>query len=187
LNSRLLALGLTTAALLSLGWWLRQFMEPPVMVRQTTQESPSAIVEQLKVRGYDMTGRLEQILVTPHMEHFESSNTSELSEPVLWRFDPDTPPWRMQAEQALANNEEKLIFLPGEVIIDRYSDEQNPPYHIVTQDLTLETESGRATTEAAVRIESNQQWVTAIGMEGWLKSPIKLNLQKQVRGYYVFE
>jgi lipopolysaccharide export system protein LptC len=187
LKPRLIALFLLLASLLSLGWWVHQLTAPPEVARQFTVESPSAVAEQLKVHTYNASGRLEQTLITPHMEHYESRNTSELSEPVLWRFNLDTPPWRMRAEKALANDKEERVFLPGEVIIERDADPRNPPYHIVTRDLTLENKSGRATTAAPVRIESGQQWITGIGMEGWLRTPIKLNLQKQVRGYYVFE
>ena len=88
---------------------------------------------------------------------------------------------------ALVNNDEERVFLPGEVIIDRSADPQNQAYHIVTRDLTLETANAHATTSQPVLIESDEQWVTAIGMEGWLKKPIKLNLLNQVRGHYVFE
>jgi lipopolysaccharide export system protein LptC len=187
LKRRLLALSLLLAALLSLGWWIRELTAPAEIERQASVESPSAYAEQLTVHTFDTSGRLEQTLKTPHMEHYESRNTSDLSQPVLWRFDPDTPPWRMQAEQALAYNDEERIFLPGEVIIDRAATPQQPPYHIVTRNLNLETANAHATTEQPVLIESGQQQITAIGMEGWLKAPIKLNLLNQVRGYYEFD
>ncbi len=187
MKRRLLALSLLLAALLSLGWWIRELTAPVEIKRQASMESPSAYAEQLTVHTFDTSGRLEQTLKTPHMEHYESRNTSDLSQPVLWRFNPDTPPWRMQAEQALVHNDEDRIFLPGEVIIDRAANSQHPPYHIVTRDLHLETADAHATTEQPVLIESDQQQITAIGMEGWLKAPIKLKLLHQVRGYYEFD
>jgi len=104
--------------------------------------------------------------------------------PVLWRFNTDAPPWRMQAEKALANNDEDRVFMPGKVVIDRTGNSQHPAYHMVTRDLTLETENAHATTDAPVLIESAQQRVTAVGMEGWLKAPIKLNLLNEVKGRY---
>jgi len=187
LKRQLLATGLLLAALLSLGWWIRELARPTETEPQATAESPSAIAEELTVHTYDLTGRLEQTLKTPHMEHYESSNTSELLRPVLWSFNPDSPPWRMQGEMAMANNEEERIFLPGEVVIDRRADSQNRAYHIVTSDLTLETVNAHATTNQPVLIESGEQQITAVGMDGWLKKPIKLNLLNQVRGRYVFE
>jgi len=35
-----------------------------------------------------------------------------------------------------------------------------------------------------VRIENGRQWITAVGMEGWLKAPIRLHLLHQARGRY---
>lgn len=187
MKRQLLATGLLLAALLSLGWWIRELARPTEIEHQATAESPSAVAEELTVHTYDLTGRLEQTLKTPHMEHYESSNTSELLRPVLWSFNPDSPPWRMQGEKALVKNDEERIFLPGEVVIDRSADPQNRAYHIVTRDLTLETANAHATTSQPVLIESREQRITAVGMEGWLKKPIKLNLLSQVRGHYVFE
>jgi LPS export ABC transporter protein LptC len=187
LKRQLLATGLLLAALLSLVWWIRELARPTETERQATAESPNAVAEELTVHTYDMTGRLQQTLKTPHMEHYESRNTSELLRPILWRFNPDSPPWRMQGEMALANNKEERIFLPGKVVIDRSADPRNQAYHIVTSDLTLETANAHATTSQPVLIESGEQQITAVGMEGWLKKPIKLNLLNQVRGRYVFE
>jgi lipopolysaccharide export system protein LptC len=187
LNPRLLAISLLLAALLSLAWWARQLTTPPEVTRPVSKESPSAIAEQLRVNSYDAEGRLEQTLVTPYMEHFESRDTTELSKPIVWQFNPDSPPWRIIAERALAKNKQALIFLPGKVVIDRNAADAFPPYHIVTRDLTLETDTSRTTTQAPIRIESNQQWITAVGMEGWLRAPIKLNLLDQVKGHYVFD
>ncbi len=184
MNRQQLAIGAALALLLSLGWWIRELSTPPEIRTPVTREAPAAIAEQLRVHTYDATGRLEQTLETPHMEHFEERNTSELSLPVLWRYTTDGPPWRMQAEQALSYNDEDRIYLPGEVIIDRSPDKRHPAYHMVTRDLTLKTDSAHATTDQPVLIESDHERVTAIGMEGWLKAPVKLHLLSQVRGKY---
>ncbi len=187
MNPRLLALSLLLAALLSMAWWVRQLSSPPEVVRQAGGESPNAVAEQLRVHTYDAEGRLEQTLITPHMAHYDARSTTELDKPVLWQFNPDTPPWRVTGEKALAKDKEALIFLPGQVVIDRDPDADHPAYHILTRDLTVETDTSRTTTDAPIRIESGQQWITAVGMEGWLRSPIKLNLLHQVKGYYVFD
>jgi lipopolysaccharide export system protein LptC len=187
LKPRLLAFSLLLAALLSLGWWIRQLTTPEELPRQAAEESPDAFAENLKVHTYDVTGSLQQTLLTPFMEHYASRDTSELSQPVLWRFNNDAPPWRMQAEKALANDRTEEVFLPGEVVIERDADPHNPPYHIVTRDLTLETADAHATTDQPVLIQSGEQRITAVGMEGWLRSPVKLNLLHQVRGRYVFD
>lgn len=129
---------------------------------------------------------LEQKLQTPLMKHYESRATTELSQPLLWRYSPDIPPWRMQAEKALVHNDDDTVFMPGKVVMDRDASTGQPPYHLVTRDLTYRSTDAYASTEQAVRIESGQDWITAIGLQGWLKQPMRINLLQKVRGYYVF-
>lgn len=188
MNRQLLAIGLLLASLLSIGWWVRQLMTPEeTTARKAVAESPDYYAERLTVHTYDQAGRLEQTLKTPHMMHYASSATTELTRPVLWRYNAESPPWLMQADKALANSNDDKVFMPGEVVIDRDADAHEAAYHIVTRDLTLETANAHATTAAAVRIESGRQWITAIGMEGWLKAPVRLHLLDQVRGRYVLD
>ncbi len=187
MKRQLLAGGLLLAALLSAVWWITRLTAPVEMERQAGTESPSAIADQLRVHRYAADGSLKQTLITPHMEHYDSSNTSELQKPVLWRFGQGAPPWRMQAEKALVNNDNDQVYLPGEVVIDRAAALTEPAYHIVTRDLTLETADAHTYTERPVLFESGQRRVTAVGMEGWLVEPLKLNLHNQVRARYVFE
>lgn len=187
MKPRLIATFLLLASLLSGIWWVRELMGPAEISRRPTAESPEYYAEQLTVHDYDKTGRLAQTLKTPHMEHYASKAMTELTEPRLWRYNPDTPPWRMQAERALADSRNDSVFMPGGVVIERDADSRNAAYHITTRDLTLETADAHATTAAPVRLESASQWITAIGMEGWLKEPMKLHLLHQVRGHYVFD
>jgi lipopolysaccharide export system protein LptC len=187
LNRRLIAFSLLLASLLSIVWWIREWMTPEETTGKAAIESPDYYAEQLSVQSYDENGRLKQTLKTPHMEHFASNDTAILSQPRLWRYNPDTPPWRMRAEKALADSTNDKIFMPGEVFIDRDAYGANAAYRVTTRDLTLETADAHATTAAPVRIENGRQWITAVGMEGWLKAPIKLHLLHQARGRYVFD
>jgi len=187
MKRRFLGISLLLAALLSIGWWLLKLMRPPVTALKKTVETPAYIGQQLTVRRYGENGELEQKLVTPRMAYYESSGISELTHPILWRYNPEMPPWRMQASKAIIYNDDNTVFMPGEVVMDRRADTNHPPYHLVTRDLTYRTTDAYASTDQNVRIESDQQWITAIGMRGWLKQPVKIHLLQQVRGYYVFD
>jgi lipopolysaccharide export system protein LptC len=187
LNRNLLSAILLLAGLLSIGWWLREISQPTSTTPRETSESPDYTADNLKTDVYGESGQLVQHLETPRMEHFESRDTTVLTTPVLWRYNQESPPWRMQAEKAFAYSETDTIYMPGEVVMQRQGTETHPPYHIVTSDLSVETQTAYATTEAPIRIDSNQQWIEAVGMQGWLKAPVKINLLSQVRGRYVFE
>ena len=187
MRRRVLTGMLLLAALLSLGWWILEWMQPRERIRETAVESPTYYAHQLNISSYDEEGRLVETLRTPLMIHYDSRGATEFSEPLVWRYNPDEPPWRLQAEQAVAHKQADTIFMSGEVIIDRNADINHSAYHIVTQDLTVRSKDGYATTEQPVRIESKGQWTTAIGMQGWLKQPVRVHLLHQVRGEYVFE
>jgi lipopolysaccharide export system protein LptC len=187
LNRTLLSGILLLAAILSIGWWLREIMQPEIESQRAASENPDYIADNLKVYVYGDEGLLIQKLETPHMEHFESTASSIFTTPILWRYNTVSPPWRMQAEKAIAYSDSDTIHMPGRVIMDREGSATHPPYHIVTSDLSVETETAHTTTDAPIRVDSNQQWIEAVGMEGWLKAPVKLNLLSQVRGRYVFE
>ena len=186
MKRQFLAVVLLFAGLLSLGWWVRELLQPPATVQRTSIETPAYIAENLTVFTYGESGLLEQKLLTPLMKHYDSRATTELSQPILWLYNPDAEPWRLQAEEALVHSDENTVFMPGEVIMDRAASPGEPPYHLVTRDLTYRTTDTYATTEQAVRIDSGQQWITGIGLQGWLKQPVRINLLHEVRGYYVF-
>lgn len=187
MNRTVLSGTLLLAALLSIGWWLREIMQPETEIQRMASDSPDYIADSLKVYVYGEAGQLVQRLETPHMEHFESTASSIFTTPVLWRYNTQTPPWRIRAEQAIAHSDSDTIQMPGQVVMDREGTPVHPPYHIVTSDLSVEIQTAHTTTKAPIRIDSNQQWIEAVGMEGWLKAPVKINLLSQVRGRYVFE
>ncbi|MCU7803341.1 MAG: LPS export ABC transporter periplasmic protein LptC [Candidatus Thiodiazotropha sp. (ex Lucinoma borealis)] len=186
MKPRLLGLLLILAALLSLSWWMNELTHSPETRPQSAEQFPDSYAEGLVVRTYSEKGTLKQKLVSTRMQHYQQTGVTELQQPILWQFNEQTQPWKMQAEEGLVKRREETIFLPGKVVIDRSGDESLVPYHILTQDLTLQFKDSFASTEQPVRIESGSQWVTAVGMEAWLKQPMRLKLLHQVRGYYDF-
>jgi lipopolysaccharide export system protein LptC len=175
------------ALVLSLAWWIDELTRPEVKKPQIARDTPDSYAHDLVVKRYNESGFLLQMLRTPRMTHFEKSGTTELSRPVVWQFSPDNPPWRMQAEFGVLKRREETIFLPGRVVIERNGKGDIAPYHIVTQDLTLDVKKSFASTSEAVQVNSNQQRLSALGMQAWLNEPPRLKLLHQVRGHYEFE
>jgi LPS export ABC transporter protein LptC len=165
-------------------WWFTRETGKDATTPRTAGHFPSSYAEHLTVTEYNTDGIPNYKLQTPRMRSYEDTDTSELDRPDIWHYIPGSAPWRLRGEMALVEQEGERIFLPGKVIIDRAARGKSPPYHIVTRDLHLVTETSYAETDQAIRIESRDDWITAVGMHAWLKDPLKINLLNQVHGYY---
>lgn len=165
-------------------WWLLGItpMEQDQPHRST--RSLDSYAEHLSITSYSDTGMPQYKLQSPRMRSYQNEETTELDEPRVWQFNPGLTPWEINAEQAMVSREGEKIFMPGRVVIDREGNAETVPYHIVTQDLHLTTDTAYAETDQAIRIDSRDHWISAMGMQGWLKTPIRIKLLQQVRGRY---
>ncbi|MGD8914373.1 MAG: LPS export ABC transporter periplasmic protein LptC [Candidatus Thiodiazotropha sp.] len=187
MKRRLIGLFFIVAALLSLDWWMNRLTQPEEIMRTGVRLTPDAYAKGLVVRTYDEKGVLKQRLRSQGMKYFEKTGTTQLQQPTLWHYNHKGPPWHVWAQDGLIRRSEQTLHLTGRVVIDRPSGVDSAPLHIITEDLTLHFENSFATTDGPVRIESDEQWVTATGMEAWLKEPLRLKLLHEVRGYYEFQ
>jgi lipopolysaccharide export system protein LptC len=187
LKRRLIGLYFSVAVLLSLGWWINRLTEPEEIRSPREGRYPDSYAEGLIVSTYDEQGKLKQQLQSRRMRYFEKEGLTELEQPTLWHHSPQTPTLQMRAKLGLIRRSEETLRLPGRVDIDRPGGMGSAPLRIVTQDLTLRFEDTFASTDGPVRIESDHQWMTATGMEAWLKQPLRLKLLHDVRGYYEFQ
>ncbi|PVV11695.1 MAG: LPS export ABC transporter periplasmic protein LptC [gamma proteobacterium symbiont of Ctena orbiculata] len=184
MKRQLIGLFFILAALLSLGWWMNRLTQSEEVRQPRVKIYPDSYADGLVLQTYDDQGVLKQRLQSRGMEHFEQTGITKLKQPTLWHFDQQAPPLQMQAQDGLIKRSESTLHLPGRVVIDRPSSADLAPLHIITRDLTLHIDESFATTEAPVRIESENQWMTATGMQAWLKGPMRLKLLHEVRGYY---
>jgi lipopolysaccharide export system protein LptC len=175
------------AALLSLGWWMNRLTQPEQIRQPVVGHYPDAYAEGLEVLTFDEQGILKQRMQSQRMRYYKKTGVTELQQPILWHYSQKGPPMQMRAQDGVIKSREETIHLPGRVVIDRPSGSDSAPLQIVTQDLTLHFEDSFATTDGPVRIESDEQWMTATGMEAWLKGPLRLKLLHEVRGYYEFQ
>ena len=187
MKRRLFGFSLILALGLSLVWWVDRLTRPEVKRKEHARDIPDAYAVDLQVKRYGLDGRLLQALQTPRMVHYEKRGITELSQPVVWRFKTDAPPWRMQAENGVADHRRETLYLPGKVVIEREGKGDFAPLYIETEDLTYEAGNAYASTSEAVTFLSGRQRVSAIGLQAWLSEPSRLKLLHRVRGYYEFE
>lgn len=180
-----LALLLIATAVLS--WWLvQQDGEPPVQPAERT--GPRAV--DYYVKGLDVTrmtpaGRPAHRLRAPQLWHFTDDDTTELQTPHLTVFQADAPPWEVDAARAWLSADGSLLLLHGDVLIEREGDAANRPMRIITRDLRVQPAQDYAETDEKVRVESDADWLDAVGMQAWMRPPSRLKFLSQVKGYHV--
>lgn len=175
-------------AVAALSWWVVQHPTPRTSVKAQAQSGPREV--DYTVAGLDVTrmtpaGKPAHRLRASRLKHFVDDDTTELTDPQLTVFQGDSPPWEVDAERAWVSADGSLLLLAGEVLIDRAGDGEDPPLHLRTRDLRVQPREDYAETDEKVRVETDTDWLDAVGMQAWLRPPSRLKFLSQVKGYYV--
>lgn len=142
------------------------------------------------IRGFEVTrmtpaGIPAHRLHAPRLRHYVDDGTSAIDQPRLTVYQGDAPPWEVRAKDALVSADGELVLLRGEVVIEREAGTDNRALRLVTRELRVQPRQDYAETDAAVRVESDPDWLEAVGMQAWLRPPSRLKLLSQVNGYHV--
>ena len=157
---------------------------PPAIPKSGPREI-DYYVTGLDVTRMTTTGRPANRLRATILRHYTDDDTTALEKPHLTVYQDDSPPWEVDAEQAWVSADGSLVLLSGEVLIERRGDARNRPMRILTRDLRVQPEQDYAETDEKVRVESESDWLNAVGMQAWLRPPSRLKFLSQVNGYHV--
>ncbi len=154
-----------------LAWWLlRQFSDvlvPPVeRVRQ-----PDYVVLNFVAVETDATGQPERRLMATELRHFVTENRSELDQPHLELFQSDGSPWEGRAREGLVFADGDQIRLIGDVQLDRAAQGARRATHLETQQIEIWRQQSLAETDLPVLIRSDDDVLTATGMQLWYAEP----------------
>lgn len=178
-----------TAVLLvaaAVSWWLVQYEGPAV--RPVAKSGPREI--DYYITGLDVTrmtgaGQPAHRLRADHLRHFTDDDTTELQRPHLTVFQGEAPPWEIDSERAWISADGSLVLLSGEVLIERAGDAGTRPMRMLTRELRVQPHEDYAETDEKVRVESEADWLDAVGMQAWLRPPSRLKFLSQVKAYHV--
>jgi len=177
---------LIAVAVAAISWQLVQ--QEPLRKEALTRTGPRDIdyyVTGLDVTRMTITGKPANRMRAENLRHYTDDETTELEKPHLTVYQADSPPWEVDAEQAWVSADGSLILLSGEVLIEREGDAENRPMRILTRDLRVQPDQDYAETDEKVRVESETDWLDAVGMQAWLRPPSRLKFLSQVNGYHV--
>lgn len=177
---------LVVIAVAAISWQLVQ--QEPRKSGSISKSGPREIdyyVTGLDVTRMTIAGKPANRLRAETLRHYTDDDTTELEKPHLTVYQADAPPWEVDAEQAWVSADGSLVLLSGDVLIERAGDADNRPMRIRTRDLRVQPEQDYAETDEKVRVESESDWLNAVGMQAWLRPPSRLKFLSQVTGYHV--
>jgi lipopolysaccharide export system protein LptC len=170
----------------AISWWLVPSDKPePGYDTPSGERTVDHFITGLDAVRMSETGQPAHRLRARTLRHFVDDDTTELEAPRLTVFQEDRPPWEVESELGWVSADGSLILLSGEVLIEREGDANNRPMRMLTSELRVQPAQDYAETDERVRVESNADWVDAVGMQAWLRPPSRLKFLSQVKGYHV--
>jgi len=170
----------------AISWWFAPSEDStPQYAPESGTREVDHFIAGLDVTRMSDTGQPAHRLRAQNLRHFTDDDTTELQTPHLTVFQVDTPPWEVDAESGWVSTDGSLILLSGEVLIERKGDNDNRPIRLLTSELRVQPAQDYAETDEKVRVESEADWIDAVGMQAWLRPPSRLKFLSQVKGYHV--
>lgn len=179
-----LLLSLFFVAMAILTWWLTSEKEERAGLTADRGHVPDYYMENFVSTEMGPLGFPARSLTAQRMLHYADDNSSELSRPRMMVLEQEKPPWVVRATMGWMSGDGTQVQLRGEVNIDRESGQGIRPTHLVTRDLNINTETQFAHTDQKVFITSLDDKVESVGMQSWLKAPVRIQLLSKVRGRY---
>lgn len=187
MRSGLLILAFLLIALGGWSWWTSKHQEeaPATSPADGPGQTIDYYVKDFSVTTMTPEGKPARRLQAELMQHFLADDTTQLQQPFLQVFNPDAPFWEVRASTGWISGDGELVLLSGDVDIKRRGDEQNRPIRVVTSNLRVQPNQDYAETDEPVTITSELSKVTSVGMQAWLRDPVRLKLLSNTRAHYV--
>jgi len=171
------------SALALLSWWFQDiWKEAPIIQPKKDKHFPDYFMENFTLTNMDINGRPSYILRAIKMLHYADDDSSELEQPRI-QFLSEQGDWTITAEQALILENSQQIQLKNNVQLKREASAQQAPMTIVTEYLSINTETEIAETEYLAQVTSRGLALTSKGLVYDSRKGI-LKLASEVKGVY---
>ncbi|MCL2076372.1 MAG: LPS export ABC transporter periplasmic protein LptC [Betaproteobacteria bacterium] len=172
------------SGLAALAFWLKEAVTMPFQPDDgKKRDTPDAIVENLTIYRYDMSGELGYRLTASRMEHFPD-DSSLIFAPRLIHYRPGQPDITVAAQSALVTEKGERVLLRDDVVLTRDAYAGRPKLIARTPELTVLPEEGKAFNDKPVSITQGATWLNGIGLMADHNLGT-FTLRQSVRGEYV--
>ncbi|MCY0965553.1 LPS export ABC transporter periplasmic protein LptC [Parathalassolituus penaei] len=143
-----------------------------ISVGSVSNAEPDYYGQQLQHRRYDVSGRLQQTLLSQGSSHNPHTRQTHLEQPVILTRDDQQQTWRVSAADGYIGDGNSLIELAGGVLVDSQPTRANQQFlTISTERLMYSPDDTTAWSDVPVHLNSNSGNSDAGGM--------KLDLNRQ--------
>ena len=189
MQKRIVIISILLLAISGWSWWINEQPDKdrPAGSEPVPDHTVDYYVRDFSVITMTTDGQPARKLKADLMQHYLEDDTTQLDNPFLQIFNQGIPSWDVTAESGWISGDGELVLLSGEVEINRPGSEAARELHILTRDLRVQPKQDYAETDEFVTINSEVNWVKSIGIQAWLREPIRLKLLSQTRGHYVHQ
>lgn len=127
------------------------------------RESPDFITTGIAVTTFKPDGQPQRRIFADWAEHYTDGRQSSIR-PKMVSLSPDEPQTTASADAGQSMDDGQTYLFTGNVVLTRAGDLENAPLRFTTTHLTVYPDTGRAETDAPVRITSGSDITTGIGL-----------------------
>ncbi len=144
---------------------------------------PDQYVNDATLYAFDRSGTMKSLLKAQKMVHFQDKNTTFFTKPHVATYTEKRIPWYINAQKAMTQTKEEVIYLWGNVVIKQLSVDNKLETTILTDQVAYYTQAGLLKSDSQVTIMRPGVHLTAQGMTVNLKKGI-VKTQARSRGNY---
>lgn len=169
-------------------WWstTEDINDDRLTQQATGQHYIEVFMNDFHLTSMDENGKPDFTLQGANLQQFKDSTDTEIKSPIFYLLQQDNQ-WKISADNATLNNDEKTILLSNNVIMRQLitkSQNIEPAAIIRTQSLLIDTKTKIAKTDAPVEITRGKSLMKSIGMV-YNNDNNELELTSDVNGYYL--
>jgi len=171
-----------------LSWWMLEAFQIGADSLDKNLEKPERSVDYFSSdyikKELDENGQLKSKLQAKKLLHYKEDGITEMQQPMLTLYNPDSPPWIIRAESGILSSDGKDLQLNGAVFIDRAGAIGTKEFKLKTANLRVKTQENYAEGDEWAEISSEGNWIHGEGIQLVFKKPISLKLLSKVKSYY---
>lgn len=161
-------------------WLDRVTQQEPVTKTDKTRHEADFSADKITLHRFDLTGKVQYILVADSMLHYADDESSELKNPRLNYLNRPEPVW-VESRFASVNKDGTTVVLTDQVLVRRAAHAGKPESTLRTEQMTVWPEDEKMRADKPVTLTQGQTVINAERMES--DNIIgEVRLQGQVRG-----
>jgi lipopolysaccharide export system protein LptC len=161
-------------------WLDRATQQSPMAKVDKTRHEPDFTADKITLRRFDLTGKIQYVLVADSMVHFGDDESTELVKPRLDYLNRPEPV-RMESEFATVSKDGDTVVLTEQVFLRRAPHDGKPESTLRTDQMTVWPDDEKMHADKPVTLTEGRTTITANRMESDNIAG-EVRLQGQVRG-----